>query len=370
MSSYRTIESLIHQLPRVRLGNLPTPLEEMKRLSAILGGPRIWMKRDDSIGLAFGGSKVRALEFTLADAIKKGADTIVTMGESQSNHARLTAAAARKLGLKAVLVIAAGARPKKYEGNLFLCDIFGADIRFAGWPEHEKAVERTVRELKNTGHVPYILPFGGSSPIGVVAYFNAALELAAQAGDLGFEISHVVHATASGGLQTGLTVANRMLNTNAKVIGVASTMNSRKIVTQKYTRLAGDISRFFDMDLTFGAEDLSLIDHFSDKNHNGAGHEKKIMNAIVLVAQTEGVILDPEYSGKAMAVLIDLIKQNKFDRDDNVVFIHTGGTPALFVQPCADPFPVPAGVIRLYRTYGKRFKFLRWLRDALPHRQR
>ncbi len=324
------------------------------------------MKRDDSIGLAFGGSKVRALEFTLADAIKKGADTIVTMGESQSNHARLTAAAARKLGLKAVLVLAA-ARPKKYEGNLLLCDILGADIRFAGWPEHEKAVERTVKELKNTGHVPYILPFGGSSPIGAIAYINAALELEAQARDMSFEISHVIHATASGGLQTGLTMANRMMSTNTRVTGVASSMNSRRIVTHKYSLLAGDICRILNIDLNFGAEDLSLIDHFSEKNHNTAYDEKKIMNAITLVAQTEGVILDPEYSGKAMAVLIDLVKQNKFDRDDNVVFIHTGGTPALFVQPCAGPGSVSSGFIRLYRTYGKRFKLMRWLRDALPH---
>lgn len=357
---------MITQLPRVKLGNLPTPLEEMGRLSEILGGPRIWIKRDDYTGLVFGGSKVRALEFTLADAINKGADTIVTMGEIQSNHTRLTTAAARKLGLNVVLVIVGKAKRKRYEGNLLLCDILGADIRFASWSELKAMVKQTVKELNDNGHVPYVLPFGGLLPIGTIGFVNAAFELQAQVSDMGLKISHIVHATATGGTQAGLTVGNRILGARTKIVGVASDAYSKNTVTQKYLLLASDICRILNIHLTCGAEDLLLIDHFSEENHNGAIDENKIMNTIRLVAETEGVILDPEYTGKAMAVLIDMVKRNRFDRRDNVVFIHTGGTPALFTQRGVLSFPIPSGVIRLYRKYGRRYKLVRWLRNIIP----
>ncbi len=150
----------IEKLPRVKLANLPTPLEKMTRLSRILEGPKIWIKRDDCTGLAFGGSKVRALEFTMADAINKGADTVITTGDLQSNHARLTAAAARKLGLKAVLVLE-GRKPERYEGNLLLSHILGADIRFG----YDHDLNKTAKELEDEGHVTYIVPSGGLSPI-------------------------------------------------------------------------------------------------------------------------------------------------------------------------------------------------------------
>lgn len=360
------IEALIRSLPRVRLANLPTPLEKMPHLSAMLGGPSIWIKRDDLTGLAFGGSKVRALELTLGDAISKGADTILTMGEPQSNHARLTAAAARKLGLKVVLVIVGDAKRQRYEGNMLLCDILGADVKFAGWSEYNKVVEQTVKELEDGGRVPYCLPFGGSSPIGTIAYINAAFELHAQAINMGLGIDHIIHATASGGLQTGLAIGNRILGMGAKVIGVASTVNSSKLVMEKYLQISSDICGVLKTHLICAAEDLSLVDHFSEQSHNLAVDDKKIMNAITLVAKTEGILLDPEYTGKAMAVLIEMVRQNKFDRKDNIVFVHTGGTPALFVQPPVRPFANPPFLIRLYKEYGRKYKLVRWFRNIFP----
>lgn len=349
----------IKKLPRARLANLPTPLEEMTRLSRILAGPKIWIKRDDCTGLTFGGSKVRALEFAMADAINKGADTVITTGDLQSNHAHLTAAAARKLGLKAVLVLE-GRKPKKYEGNLLLSHILGADIRFGYGYD---MLKKTTKELKDEGHVTYIVPSGGSSPIGTIGYVNAALELQTQAKDIRLEIDYIAHATASGGTQTGLTVGNKMLNTNTKVIGVTTSVGiKRERLIQRISQLASDVCKILNADITLEPEDLCLVDYYSEEKYDTATDQKRTMNAIMLVAQTEGILLDPIYTGKAMAVLIDMAKQRMFDKEDNVVFIHTGGTPALSVHSRAPPFPLPYSFVRLYSKYT----FLRRFRDILP----
>jgi L-cysteate sulfo-lyase len=355
-------------LPRVHLAHLPTPLEEMPRLSAALAGPRIWIKRDDLTGLAFGGSKVRALELTLADALRQGADTIVTMGEPQSNHVRLTAAAARKLGLEAVLVIAAPAEPSHLEGNLLLSRLLGAQVRFAPWSEHGRTVERTVQELKDRGRVPYVLPFGGSLPIGTIAYIHGALELHTQAKDLGLTIDHVLHATASGGLQIGLTIGNRMLAARTKVTGVGTAWNTRQTLLSKCSPLVSEIRRVWNAAATLDPQDLSLVDFHSAEGRDAEGEETRIRDAIALVARTEGILLDPEYTGKAMAVLIDMVRHGRFDRTDTVVFLHTGGTPALFVQSPARLAARPFGFLQVLRSQGKKYRALRWCRDTLRRR--
>lgn len=357
-------------LPRVHLANLPTPLEEMPRLSAALGGPRLWIKRDDLTGLALGGSKVRALELTLADALHQGADTIVTMGEVQSNHARLTAAGARKLGLEVVLVIAAPAEPSHVQGNLLLSRLLGAQVRFASWSEHSRTVERTLQELQDRGRVPYVLPFGGSSPIGAIAYIHAALELQRQAQDLGLALDHVVHATASGGLQIGLTIGNRMLAARTKVTGVGTAWNTRQTLLSKCLPLVGEIRRVWNVEATLDPQDLALVDFHPVVGGDADGAEKRIRDAIALVAQTEGILLDPEYTGKAMAVLIDMVRHGQFDRTDTVVFLHTGGTPALFVRPPARWSAGPCGFLQALRSRGKKSRAWRWCRDTLRHRGR
>jgi len=342
----------INKFPRINLASLPTPLQEMPNLSRILDGPQIWIKRDDLTGLAFGGSKVRALEFTLADAIEKGADTLITIGNQQSNHARLTAAAARKMGLRAVLLLQ-GEEPKKYEGNLLLDHILGADIRFVKvrWRELTLRVRKVARELKDEGRIPYILPAGGSSPIGTIGYVNLATELQNQAKNLGFKIDYIINATASGGTLTGLTVGNKLLNAKMKAIGIVGRdfvgiFRERfwKRLNRKTLNIAINVCRILNRKFTFELEDFSFIYNFPEKS--------RILNTIMFVARTEGIFLDPIYTGNAMATLIDLVKQKKFDKEDKIVFIHTGGTPTLFVNSHARTYPFPDRLLYLYRKAG------------------
>ena len=342
----------INKLPRINLASLPTPLQEMPHLSKILDGPQIWIKRDDLTGLAFGGSKVRALEFTMADAIKKGADTLITIGSQQSNHARLTAAAARKLGLRAVLLLQ-GSEPKKYEGNLLLDQILGADLRFvkAKWRELTLRVRKVAKELTDEGHIPYILPAGGSSPIGTIGYVNLATELQNQAKNIGLKIDYIINATASGGTLTGLTIGNKLVNAKTKVIGIVGRdligiIRERiwKRLNRKTLNIAVDVCKILNMKFTFELEDFSFMYNFSEKN--------RILNTIMLLAKTEGIFLDPIYTGNAMATLVDMINQKKFEKKDKIVFIHTGGTPVLFVNYHAQLYPIPDRLFYLYRKIG------------------
>lgn len=195
----------IDKMPRTKLLNLPTPLQELRRLSKVLGGPHLWIKREDCTCLTLGGgNKERKTEFVMADALKKGADVVVTTGAIQSNHARATAAAARRLSLKVVLVLE-GKEPKEYDGNLLLDYLLGADIRFvsADWTEIDSILEETAKRLKQEGHVPYVVPSGASYSVGAVAYVNAMLELAEQTQDAKIGIDYVIHAAGSGGTQAG-----------------------------------------------------------------------------------------------------------------------------------------------------------------------
>lgn len=342
----------INKLPRLNLANLPTPLQEIPHLSRVLDGPQIWIKRDDLTGLAFGGSKVRALEFTMADAIEKGTDTLITIGSQQSNHARLTAAAARKLGLRAVLILQ-GVEPKKYKGNLLLDHLLGADIRFvkAKWRELSLRVKKVARELKDEGHIPYILPAGGSSPIGTIGYVNLAMELQNQAKNIGLKIDYIVNATASGGTLTGLTVGNKLVNSKTNVIGIVGRdligiyrERILKRLNRKTLKIAINVCRLLNTKFNFELEDFSFIYNLSEK--------KRIQNTIKLMAKTEGIFLDPIYTGNAMATLVDMVNQKKFDKEAKIVFIHTGGTPTLFDNSNAYPYPIPDRLFYLYRKIG------------------
>lgn len=319
----------IGKLPRIRLANLPTPLEEMPRLSKVLGGPRLWIKRDDYTGLALGGNKVRKLEFVMADAINKGANVVITTGDVQSNHARATAAAASKLGVKAVLVLY-GEEPKECDGNLLLDHIFGADIRFVPDGVDVPAIMRDIaKELESEGHTPYTIPSGASYPVGAVGYVNAALEMLEQANDMGMEINYVVHAVGSGGTQAGLVLGNKALNTKVRVVGI-SVGPRRDPLAKRTAEIANGISKMLSMDTTVNPDEILIMDDYVGEEHVTSARE--VVNAIRLVARTEGILLDPEYTGVAMAGLIDLIKKGHFETQNNVVFIHTGGTPIIFAH--------------------------------------
>ncbi len=311
--------------------NLPTPLEKMPRLTSALNGPRLWIKREDCTGLAFGGNKERKAEFSLGDALSKNADTVVTVGPLQSNHSRATAAAATKLGLKVVLVIT-GKKPTSYDGNLLLNNLLGAEIRFLkGKPSKltkTRFMQKIAADLKKKGHIPYVIPAGASYPPGAVAYVNAMLELLTQTRENEFRVDALVHAAGSGGTQAGLVLANKALGSKVKVLGICAEPHSKEHLVKETREIAGGVAKLLNLDVTVKPEDVILNEDYAGKAYEKPNREA--LKAIKLVAQTEGILLDPIYTGRAMAALIDLIKQELFRKDDNIIFMHTGGTPALF----------------------------------------
>jgi L-cysteate sulfo-lyase len=327
----RELQKKIDRFPRVRLVNLPTPLQKMSRLTEALKGPQLWVKRDDSTGLAFGGNKERKTEFALGDALSKKADVVITAGPVQSNHSRATAAAARKLGLRVILVLS-GEEPQVYDGNLLLDWLLGAEIRFLGGKPVKagrvQVMDEIAEDLRKNGHVPYVIPTGASYPPGAVAYANAMLELLEQARLCKFKIDYVVHASGSGGTQAGLVLANKAVGSKAKIIAVSAEPRAHEELVKKTIEIANETAKLLGVDVTVNSDDVIL-----NEDYAGEAYEvptQAALNAIKLVAQTEGIMLDPVYTGRAMAGIIDMISQGRFGKDENVVFIHTGGTPALF----------------------------------------
>jgi L-cysteate sulfo-lyase len=320
------VETKIERLPRVKLANLPTPLEEMPRLSRALGGPKLWIKRDDLAGPVFGGNKVRKLEFEMADAVQKGADIVVSGGVVQSNHACATAVAARKLGMNVVLLLR-GEKPEKYTGNLLIDHILGADIRFfrAEWDEMGAINKKVVEELKAKGYNPYVVPF--SSPLGSVGYVNAFLELCSQAKSLNLKIDYIVLAVGSGGTQAGLIVGNKALDMETSLIGVATEPNGDWLLNTT-VEIANGCAKLLELETSITQRDATILHDYAGEEHGALNQGVK--DTIKKVAESEGILLDPVYTGKAMTGLINLVEQGRFEKRENVVFLHTGGIPAVF----------------------------------------
>lgn len=323
---------LLSRFPRIRLGHLDTPLEYLPRLSEALGGPRIYIKRDDCTGLATGGNKTRKLEFLMADAVAKGADTVITQGATQSNHARQTAAAAAKLGMKCVILLEDRTRRTQGEyllsGNVFVERLIGAPTRtYPGGTDMSQAMQEVADELRRDGAHPYVIPGGGSTPIGALGYVNCALEILTQANDSQLRIDRVVHATGSAGTQAGLVVGFEAMNSGVPVLGIGvrvpreqqeANVHRLACATADMLQVAGGIRR---------ERVVANCDYVGD----GYGlPTTSMVEAVSLVARTESILLDPVYSGKGMAGLIDLIRKGEFSTDENVVFVHTGGSLALF----------------------------------------
>lgn len=328
MVTAERLKARIDKQPRVRLANLPTPLEEMPRLAKLLNGPRLWIKRDDCTGLAFGGNKERKAEFSLADALRKKADVIITTGGIQSNHVRATTSAARKLGLDVILVIY-GKKPEEYDGNLLLDYLLGAQIRYvkSGGPKFDVVSRSIVEELEKKGRVPYVILGGASYPVGAIAYANALLELLDQAKDRGFKIDYIVHAAGSGGTQAGLILANKAIKSKIRILGMCDEPEGNWLI-KKTVEIAEETAKLLDLRVSIEPKDVTLIVDYAGEEYGALTSEA--LEAIKLVGQTEGILLDPVYTGKAMAGVIDMIRRRRFKKNDNVVFIHTGGTPALF----------------------------------------
>lgn len=325
---------LIGNLPRVRLAHLPTPLEEAPRLSEHLGGPRIFIKRDDLTGLAFGGNKARKLELLMADAQQRGCDVVVTAGQLQSNHARMTAAAARVLGMRAVLVLG-GPEPEAYQGNLLLDNILGAELRFVDTTEayvQDAVMQDTARDCERLGHRPYVIPRGGSNALGAAAYLAAFGEFAQQCNTMGIRPTAVVHASGSGGTQAGLVSGAVLGGGGVRVIGI-SVGPSREVCAHRVRGIVAEMNERLGLGFRMHTDDVIVHDEFVGPGY--AVLTPACVDAIRLLARTEGVLLDPVYTGKAMAGLVGLIRQGRLGRDDTVVFWHTGGQPALFAHGAA-----------------------------------
>jgi D-cysteine desulfhydrase family pyridoxal phosphate-dependent enzyme len=313
----------------LKLGALPTPLEEAPSLSAYLGGPRIMFKRDDITGLAFGGNKVRKVEYLMGEAVDRGCDIIITVGAVQSNHARVCAAAARRLGLDAIVVLR-GEEPAQRQGNLLLDGIFGADIRIVNTDDEfilMGVVEDVARDLRRQGRNPYVIPLGGSTALGAAALVNAGLELLDQLNSRGIRADAIVHASMSGGTQAGLYTSMKVTQSGIRVMGI-SVGPSRDVVTGRVLGLAEDLGALLGLDWRPHPDDIVVTDEYVGERY---GYPNPgCLDAIRLAARTEGILLDPVYTGKAMAGLIDMVRRGQFAPEQTVVFWHTGGQPALF----------------------------------------
>ena len=330
------------RFPRVRLAHLPTPLEPMDRLSALLGGPRIWIKRDDCTGLSSGGNKTRKLEFLMADALAKGSDTVITQGATQSNHARQTAAAAARLGLACHILLEnrTGFADAAYResGNVLLDRLHGAIVeeRPSG-ADMTAEMELLAERLEEDGKRPYIIPGGGSNAIGALGYANCALEIVSQANDLDLRIDRIVHATGSTGTQAGLVAGLCALNAHIPVLGISvrsAASKQEEAVFALAERAAAELE-------ASGSVQRYHVKANSDYVGEGYGIPTAgMIDAVALVARVEGILLDPVYTGKAMAGLIDLARNGFFNRDSNIVFLHTGGSAGLFGYPTS--FAQPA----------------------------
>jgi len=320
---------LTDRRPRVSIAHLPTPLEMLPRLTAYLGGPQLWAKRDDQTGLATGGNKTRKLEFLVAEALAQGADTLVTCGAAQSNHARQTAAAAARFGLACTLVLR-GEPPPQAQGNLLLDELLGAEIVWAGADDLTARLEETADALRSRGRRPYVVPYGGSNPVGVCGYVAAMEELLAQAAQAGLSFDHIVLASSSGGTQAGLTVAARALNYRGRILGISVDLPADPL-RRRMAELATATADHLGLPLTFAPEDFAVEDGYRGGGYGVISDLER--EAIRLLARTEGLLLDPVYTGRAFGGLIDLIRRGVFSPQERVLFWHTGGVAGLFARP-------------------------------------
>jgi len=329
------------RFPRVHLAHLPTPLEPMERLSKHLGGPRLWIKRDDCTGLSTGGNKTRKLEFLMGEALAKGADTVITQGATQSNHARQTAAAAAKLGLACHILLEdrTGNNSPDYtlNGNVLLDRLHGATIsKRSGGADMNAEMETLAAALRDKGRKPYVIPGGGSNPVGALGYANCALELLHQANEMDLRIDHIVLATGSAGTQGGFVAGLVALNAKIPVLGIsvrAPKEKQEQSVFDLAVRTAG----------YFGAPGMVKREHIvANSDYVGPGYglpTDGMREAVKMAARFEGILLDPVYTGKGFDGMVDHVGKGFFPKDANVVFLHTGGSTGLFGYP--DVFDLP-----------------------------
>lgn len=319
------------KFPRVRIAHLPTPLEPMPRLSEHLGGPEIWIKRDDCTGLSTGGNKTRKLEFLMAEAQEQGADLVMTQGATQSNHARQTAAAAARLGMECHILLedrtGYNHENYKFNGNVLLDHLHGATMEGRGPDLDMNAeMEAVADAFREKGRSVYTIPGGGSNPTGALGYVNCALELLGQLADAGLVIDHLLHATGSAGTQAGLVTGLRAMNAGIPLLGIgvrAPKEKQEESVFGLAVRTAEKIG---------AAGAVTRGDVVANTDYVGPGYgipAEDTLEAIDLFARFEGILLDPVYSAKGAAGMIDLIRKGTFEKGQRIVFLHTGGAIGL-----------------------------------------
>jgi D-cysteine desulfhydrase family pyridoxal phosphate-dependent enzyme len=323
------LRAAIDRLPRVALAQLPTPLEECPRLTEALGGPRILIKRDDLTGLAFGGNKTRKFDFTFADALQEGADCVITGAASQSNHARQAAAAAAKLGMKAYLVNRLDARARAgIQGNLLLDCILGAEVRLVEGDAQGAARERLAEELRAAGHRPYVIGHR-AAVLGAVAYVGCVLEMAEQLGSRA--VGSIALASASG-THAGIALGVKALGLEARVLAYRPSRGDDARVRESVARLANEAAEMLDLPLRMEPDEIENTGAYVGEDYGIT--TPAALEAVQLVARSEGVLLDPVYVGKAMSGVVADIRRGAIRADAPLLFLHTGGTPALFAyQP-------------------------------------
>ncbi len=324
-------------LPRFHLAEFPTPIQYLDFLTKKYKGPKIFMKRDDLTSLGMGGNKTRKLEFLIGQALEQKKDTLVTAGGIQSNHCRLTAAAARKTGLDCHLILN-GTEPELSNGNLLLDKIFGATIHFCDRKQRDERLFQVADELAKSGKKPYVIPVGGSNSTGSVGYVNAMIEVSSQMDDMGITPDAIVFATSSGGTQAGLALGAKITGFTGEVLGIS--IDQIKTGSDPFppvlTKIANATAERIGSEIQLTESDFSL-----NCDYLGAGYAMPgdlEFNAIKDLAHHEGILLGPVYTARAMGGFIDLIQKGYFTNDQTVLFWHTGGTPELFAwaEQCSE----------------------------------
>lgn len=322
------------RFPRRRYTKGQTPIEKLTRFSQAIGGPAIYVKRDDLLGLTGGGNKTRKLEFLVADALAQGADTLITCGGVQSNHCRLTLAAAVREGLKCRLILselASGSYHPGAGGNVFLYHLLGVEkVRVVPWGSDLMGeLQQAAAEAAAEGRKPYIIPMGGSNALGALGYVACAEEIMQQTFEDGLDIQHIVLPGGSSGTHGGLLLGLHANNCHIPVTGI-SVLNPKDTMESRVVELMQQTAAYMEIDIKVPQQEVICFDEYLGPGYTLPTAE--MVEAVRLLAATEGILLDPTYTGKAMAGLIDLAKRGYFDKDDNVLFLHTGGSPGLYAN--------------------------------------
>ena len=323
---------LVSGFPRVALAHLPTRLEFLPRLTEHLGGPEIWVKRDDCTGLATGGNKTRKLEFSMGEALEQGADTIITVGAVQSNHVRQTAAAACKLGLRCEVLLEHRVKnPGQLylnSGNVLLDRVFGANLReYGSGTDFDAVMQDVAGEVRAAGGTPYLIPGGASNPVGALGYVGCAEELLQQCEEQDVAFDHAVLASGSAGTHAGFAVGLRASGSELPILGIGVNV-PRDQQEAKVWELAQETAAYIDR-----PECVARTDIIADCDYIGPGYgepTESMNEAVLMLARLEGLLFDPVYSGKALAGMIDYIRKGRFEKGQKIVFLHTGGVAGLF----------------------------------------